>query len=101
MNITTFTGQLLKEYNRKLEKVIHHKLKMLEYQALEQKEYRVYEILRTATNIVEVKSELEKYGYDLELENPHPEFTCDESIIKATIETDKIKLLIKKKILEV
>lgn len=102
-NFSTYTEQLLEEYKIKMDQVLLIKFMQLKRKALEHGEYHLYDALNDIDmhNIEKTKIALEKQGYTLELEQPQPEFSSEENIFKATIQTDSIKLRVRKTIFEV
>lgn len=96
-------NKMVMEYNKKLEEVIQEKLKQLIMDALHNNEFEFYEIAKdiSSDNFKQINEKLLDSGYTLEVIQPEPIFTTEDSTIKMTAEVDKIKVRVRKTILEV
>lgn len=99
----TYSSQLIQQYNEQMEQIIKNKLRRLANKAFKNGEYKLAFILNElkSNNLEQVKNELEKSGYSIELETPQTHFDFKESVVKAFINTDEIKIKVKKLIIEV
>jgi len=97
------TSQLMRQYSEKMDQVIKSKLHMLERKSLEYGETELAYVLNglDLNGFEKTKSELEKRGYIIELEYPPANFQLKENIIKAIIEADKVKIKVKKLVIEI
>lgn len=100
---SSYTEKITEHYQEQMNQILSYKLMKLEEKALRSGEYNLYEILKELDikNIEKTRLALEEQGYSIELVQPQPLLTSDEGSIKVTIEMDKVKLIVKKKIFEI
>lgn len=86
-NHITFNEQIAREYAKKVDEAIKQKLIALSYKALQEREYKLYDILHEIESeningemLERFKEKLHEYGYFLNVEMP--EATLSESTIK-------------------
>lgn len=100
---SAYTGDLLSEVNKQVDNILYSKLHTAACEAMRQGHIELYCILNKldAGNAQVVMDEANKAGYEITLERPDYEFTCDANIFKAIVEVEKIKVVVKKILIEV
>jgi hypothetical protein len=101
--INGYTAQLLDAYNIAMERAIREKLYILKSQAIhiDRELYMILEENSTDGDLNRLQQELISHGYSIEIEYPNYFIDSNENILKAIIDATKIKLKVKKIIIEV
>lgn len=101
--IDSVSSVMIEEYTRKMDQLIQHKLKQLEMKSLQEGDYDLFSILKDidTRNIEKTQLELQRHGYSLELVQPQPKFIHGKWSVKATIDTEQMKLIVKKVVFEI
>lgn len=90
--IDSYTADMVRQYEEKVEKLFKYKLGLLVNKTAGEGDYDFYGTVKrlNESNINQIVLELKEKGYAIEFEHPQVDFTRKQSILKATIDTEKV-----------
>lgn len=99
--------EMAMQYSRAIDRVVHEKMELLPEKFLEIGEKDLSKGIEQCLEMPEcgkgyrIRELLKSHGYEMEVFYPKLDFNTTDSTVSATIDTDKIRVIIKKVKIEV
>lgn len=103
MEFESIVSRMAEEMSAQMDVLLYKKLILMKNKASLIGETELAEILDRINlkNVAKTKRELEDNGYAIEIEYPKETYETKDGVVRATIDTDQIKIRVRKLILEV